>query len=36
MLVSNEEADRFYARVMELVSDKNKINSTTLVFWEKA
>ena len=36
LLVSDEEADRFYARVMELVSDENKINSTTLAFWEKA
>ena len=36
LLVSDKEADEFYARVMDSVSDENKINSTTLAFWERA
>ena len=36
LLVSDEEADEFYAHVMDLISDEKKINSTTLAFWARA
>ncbi len=36
LLVSNEEADKFYRSVLKLVEDDNKINLNTLVFWKNA
>lgn len=36
LLVSNEEADKFYDNVMEIIKDNNKVSNRTLNFWEKA
>ena len=36
LLVSEAEADNFYNKVLLLVGQKNKINSTTKKFWEKS
>ena len=34
LLVSNEEADKFYQSVLELIEEDNKVNLDTLVFWK--
>jgi hypothetical protein len=34
--VSNEEADKFYRSVLELIEEDNKVNQDTLVFWKNA
>ena len=36
LLVSDEEADRFYQNILGLIKDNNYINKKTLVFWENA
>ena len=36
LLVSNEEADKFYRSVLELIEEDNKVNLDTLVFWKNA
>ena len=36
LLVSENEADKFYEDVLEIVKDDNKINETSLNFWDKA
>ena len=36
LLVSNEEADKFYRSVLKLIEEDNKVNLNTLVFWKNA
>ena len=36
LLVSENEADKFYEDVLEIVKDDNKINETSLNFWNNA
>ena len=36
LLVSNEEADKFYRSVLELIEEDNKVNPDTLIFWQNA
>ena len=36
LLVSNEEADKFYRSVLELIEEDNKVNLDTLIFWQNA
>ena len=36
LLVSEEESDKFYDNVMEILKDNNKVNHKTLNFWENA
>ena len=36
LLVSDEEAHSFYAKVISLIDDKNKINKKTYKYWEDA
>ena len=36
LLVSNEEADKFYQSVLELIEEDNRVNLDTLVFWKNA
>lgn len=36
LLVSKEEADKFYDNVIEIIKDNNKVNNKTLNFWENA
>ena len=36
LLVSSEEAEKFYRSVLELIEDDNKVNFDTLLFWKNA
>ena len=36
LLVSDEEADKFYINVMQLLGPENQINEVTLTFWRNA
>ena len=36
LLVSDDEANKFYEDVLEIIKDDNKINETSLNFWNKA
>ena len=36
LLVSDDEANKFYEDVFEIIKDDNKINETSLNFWNKA
>ena len=36
LLVSDEEADKFYENVLKIIEDDNRINETSLNFWNKA
>ena len=36
LLVSNEEANKFYDNVLELIKDNNQVNMRTLNFWKNA
>tara|TARA_B100001109_G_scaffold48139_1_gene38849 strand:- start:16 stop:483 length:468 start_codon:yes stop_codon:yes gene_type:complete len=36
LLVSEDDADKFYEDVLEIIKDDNKINQTSLNFWRNA
>ena len=36
LLVSEQEADKFYENVLKIIEDDNRINETSLNFWNKA
>ena len=36
LLISEDEADKFYDDVLKIIKDNNKINQTSLNFWKNA
>ena len=36
LLISEDEADKFYDDVLKIIKDNNKVNQTSLNFWKKA
>tara|TARA_B100000035_G_scaffold178777_1_gene152475 strand:+ start:734 stop:1180 length:447 start_codon:yes stop_codon:yes gene_type:complete len=36
LLVSEDEADDFHKNVLEIIEDDNRVNETSLNFWQKA
>ncbi len=36
LLVSEDEADDFHENVLEIIEDDNRVNETSLNFWQKA
>ena len=36
LLISEDEADKFYNDVLKIIKDNNKVNQTSLNFWKNA
>ena len=36
LLISDDEADKFYDDVLKIIKDNNKVNQTSLNFWKNA